>query len=86
MRYGSAQGDGIAIALLFTGGLTPLQTVSAAAGLPFSIVIIAMCISFIKSLRKEDVANLKKQEKKFATIEESNGRLNEIEKKASGNS
>ncbi|MEC5425830.1 BCCT family transporter [Virgibacillus sp. C22-A2] len=46
---------GVAIALLLTGGLTPLQTVSAVAGLPFSIVMILMCISFFKSLRKEAV-------------------------------
>lgn len=44
---------GVAIALHLTGGLTPLQTVSAAAGLPFSIVILAMTISFFKSLRRE---------------------------------
>lgn len=44
---------GVAIALLLSGGLTPLQTVSAVAGLPFSVVVILMCISFFKSLRQE---------------------------------
>lgn len=46
---------GIAITLAISGGLVPLQTVSAVAGLPFSIVIILMCWSFIKSLKSEDI-------------------------------
>ncbi|WP_240377998.1 BCCT family transporter [Bacillus piscicola] len=46
---------GVAIALLLSGGLTPLQTVSAVAGLPFSIVVILMIISFFKSLRQEEL-------------------------------
>ncbi|WP_144461213.1 BCCT family transporter [Siminovitchia fortis] len=44
---------GVAIALLLSGGLTPLQTVSAVAGLPFSVVVLLMCVSFVKSLRNE---------------------------------
>nr|WP_285853700.1 BCCT family transporter [Oceanobacillus luteolus] len=48
---------GVAIALHLTGGLTPLQTVSAAAGLPVSIVIVVMAISFFKSLRKEKLVS-----------------------------
>lgn len=55
---------GVAIALLLTGGLTPLQTVSAVAGLPFSIVMVAMCISFFKSLRREK-AILQSQEEEI---------------------
>ncbi|MEN1968775.1 BCCT family transporter [Lentibacillus sp. N15] len=59
---------GVAIALLLSGGLVPLQTVSAVAGLPFSLVIIAMSISFFKSLRAEkDIVRsspLKTEEKK----------------------
>lgn len=46
---------GVAIALLLSGGLTPLQTVSAVAGLPFSVVVLMMCASFIKSLRNEKI-------------------------------
>lgn len=49
---------GVAIALSLSGGLTPLQTVSAVAGLPFSIVVLLMCWSFFKSLRKESVESL----------------------------
>ncbi|VEF49539.1 BCCT family transporter [Bacillus freudenreichii] len=48
---------GVAIALLLSGGLTPLQTVSAVAGLPFSVVVLLMCASFIKSLRNEKLGN-----------------------------
>ena len=44
---------GVAIALLLTGGLTPLQTVSAVAGLPFSVVVVLMCVAFFKALRDE---------------------------------
>lgn len=54
---------GVAISLLLSGGLIPLQTVSAVAGLPFSIVILAMCVSFFKSLR-EEVVETEKLEKK----------------------
>lgn len=60
---------GVAIALLLTGGLTPLQTVSAAAGLPFSIVMLAMIISFFKSLRREKVT-LQAKEEAATTTEE----------------
>ncbi|WP_408008372.1 BCCT family transporter [Pseudalkalibacillus sp. A8] len=44
---------GVAIALLLSGGLSPLQTVSVAAGLPFTVVMLFMCVSFFKSLRQE---------------------------------
>lgn len=43
----------IAIALLLSDGLSPLQSVSVAAGLPFTVIMLFMCISFIKSLREE---------------------------------
>jgi glycine betaine transporter len=43
----------IAIALLLSGGLSPLQSVSVAAGLPFTLIMLFMCVSFIKSLREE---------------------------------
>ncbi|OCA91779.1 glycine/betaine ABC transporter permease [Bacillus wudalianchiensis] len=44
---------GLAIALLLSGGLSPLQSVSVAAGLPFTLIILFMCVSFFKSLRRE---------------------------------
>lgn len=57
---------GVAIALSLSGGLTPLQTVSAVAGLPFSIVVLLMCWSFFKSLR-EETAQTQVQNKSEAT-------------------
>jgi glycine betaine transporter len=48
---------GVAIALLLSGGLVPLQTVSAVAGLPFSLVVILMIFSFFKSMRNEVADN-----------------------------
>lgn len=50
---------GVAIALSLSGGLTPLQTVSAVAGLPFSIIVLLMCWSFFRSLRAEKKAGFK---------------------------
>lgn len=43
----------LAIALLLTGGLSPLQSVSVAAGLPFTVILLFMCYSFYKSLQAE---------------------------------
>ncbi|WP_035712385.1 BCCT family transporter [Salibacterium aidingense] len=45
--------SGLSIALLLSGALSALQSISAVAGLPFSIVILGMCYSFIKSLKEE---------------------------------
>ncbi len=63
---------GVAIALLLSGGLTPLQTVSAVAGLPFSVVVLLMCVSFIKSLRNETFGSNNKVEydRKSCDVEE----------------
>lgn len=38
--------------LLIGGGLTALQTASILTGLPFSIIIVVMCISFYRSLEE----------------------------------
>ncbi|SDI86836.1 BCCT family transporter [Natribacillus halophilus] len=54
---------GLAIALLLSGTLTALQSISAAAGLPFSLIVIGMCVSFFKSLREEYVGLSYKKEK-----------------------
>jgi len=43
----------MAIGLLISGGLKPLQTISIVAAFPFSFVIILACISLIKELRNE---------------------------------
>jgi glycine betaine transporter len=55
---------GVAMALLLSGGLSPLQSVSVAAGLPFTMVMLLMCVSFFKSLREEVGLYSDKQETK----------------------
>ncbi|MXV19185.1 glycine betaine uptake BCCT transporter [Deinococcus xianganensis] len=43
----------IAVALLLSGGLSGLQNASIVAALPFSAVMLAMCVSLVKALREE---------------------------------
>lgn len=45
----------IAIALLLSGGLSGLQTMAIVTAFPFSIILIAMIISFISELKKENI-------------------------------
>lgn len=46
----------LAIALLLSGGLSPLQSVSVAAGLPFTVIMLFMCASLIKSIKQEEAS------------------------------
>lgn len=46
----------LAVVLLLTGGLQNLQTVSLAAAMPFSIIMMCSCWSFVKALAKEEKA------------------------------
>jgi choline/glycine/proline betaine transport protein len=46
----------IAAVLLWAGGLEALQTAAITAALPFSLVIIAMCVALVAALRKEVAA------------------------------
>lgn len=46
--------SGIALALLYSGGLQALQNTMIIAALPFSIVIAVMVISLLKALHKEE--------------------------------
>ena len=43
----------VAAVLLVAGGLGALQTASITAGLPFAIVLLVMCYSLVKGLRRE---------------------------------
>ncbi|PZR55075.1 BCCT family transporter [Xylanimonas oleitrophica] len=43
----------LAIALLLAGGLAALQTASILIALPFSVVLIGMCVATVKALRVE---------------------------------
>ena len=45
----------LAYLLLSSGGIKPLQTISIAASLPFLLIMIFMCVSFIRELRKEKI-------------------------------
>lgn len=42
----------LAVVLLLTGGLQNLQTVSLAAAMPFSLIMVCACVSFWKALTK----------------------------------
>ncbi|WP_172639482.1 BCCT family transporter [Streptomyces tailanensis] len=64
----AAQGA-VAIALLVasgtgTGSLTTLQTVAIITALPFSLVMIGMCLATAKAFRREHHANLAAQRRK----------------------
>ncbi|GAA2096959.1 MULTISPECIES: BCCT family transporter [Brevibacterium] len=43
----------IAIALLWSGGLEALQAASLATALPFSVVLVLMCLALFRALREE---------------------------------
>lgn len=54
----------VAVALLLSGGLQGLQTMSIVTALPFSIILALMMISFIMELRKEKIYKIPKHPKK----------------------
>ena len=43
----------LAIGLLISGGLKPLQTISIVAAFPFAFIMIAACISLLKELKHD---------------------------------
>ena len=53
--WGSAIGT-VAIVLLLAGGLQALQAASVAAGLPVSVILLAVLFGVIKSLREDSSA------------------------------
>ncbi|WP_277068605.1 BCCT family transporter [Saccharomonospora viridis] len=53
----------VAVALLFAGGLSALQTVAILIALPFSVVMLGMCASIIRDFRAERAAMLRAQRK-----------------------
>lgn len=51
-------GEGlVAAVLLLAGGLKALQTASIAAALPFSVILLLMCIGLVKGLLQEEEEN-----------------------------
>ncbi|WP_371327653.1 BCCT family transporter [Demequina sp. NBRC 110053] len=57
----------VAIALLLSGGLSALQTAAIITALPFSIVMIGMCLATIKAFRREHSAFLRSNREEFVT-------------------
>ena len=45
----------MAAVLLLAGGLTALQTASITAALPFSVIMLFMCLGIVQGLRQEAV-------------------------------
>lgn len=43
----------MAVGLIISGGLKPLQTISIVAAFPFALIMILVCVSLIKELKKE---------------------------------
>lgn len=54
----------VAVALLISGGLQGLQTMSIVTALPFSIILFLMMVSFVMELRKEKIHIVPKHHKK----------------------
>ena len=50
----------VAVALLLSGGLQGLQTMSIVTALPFSIILVLMMLSLIMELRKEKIYKIPK--------------------------
>ncbi|MFT9848790.1 glycine betaine uptake BCCT transporter [Aneurinibacillus sp. REN35] len=51
----------IAVVLLMSGGLQGLQTASIITALPFTVILVLMCVSIIKALKMEDREKKKKE-------------------------
>lgn len=47
----------MAIGLLISGGLKPLQTISIVAAFPFAFIMVLSCVSLVKELKKEKLLN-----------------------------
>ncbi|ACB84203.1 BCCT family transporter [Natranaerobius thermophilus] len=52
MTWGASQ-SGIALILLFTGGIQALQQMSITAALPFSIIMVLLCYNLLSALKEE---------------------------------
>ena len=52
----------IAVVLLLSGGLRGLQTASIVAALPFSLIMVGMCVSLLRAL-KQEMNQIRKRER-----------------------
>lgn len=59
----------IAIVLLMSGGLEALQTASILTALPFAVIMLGMCISLAKALRKESQELRLKEKKRYRKLD-----------------
>ncbi|WGU94884.1 BCCT family transporter [Paenibacillus dendritiformis] len=60
----------IAIVLLLSGGLDALQTASILTALPFAVVLLGMCASLAKALRREERERRLKEKKRRRKLDE----------------
>lgn len=60
----------IAIVLLLSGGLNALQTASILTALPFAVVLLGMCASLAKALRREEYDRRLKEKKRRRKLDE----------------
>jgi choline/glycine/proline betaine transport protein len=51
----------IAVVLLLAGGLKALQTAAIASGFPFALIMVGMCVAFLKDITKEFQLNEQSQ-------------------------
>jgi choline/glycine/proline betaine transport protein len=59
----------LAAALLLAGGLVALQTGSITIGLPFCVIIIVMCFSLLRGLRREELGLIPEAHQRHAAGE-----------------
>jgi choline/glycine/proline betaine transport protein len=53
--WGLAEGA-IAATLVYAGGLEGLKTAAICTGLPFCVVLLVVCVAFVRALRMESAA------------------------------
>lgn len=71
-----------AMALLYSGGLQAVQNVMIIAAFPFSIILLLMVFSLIKSLRFERTrtdAKQRKEQRELTAIKKAARQTNELE-------
>jgi choline/glycine/proline betaine transport protein len=87
--WASAEGA-VAIALLLAGGLLALRTMAILIALPFSIIMLAMCVATWRAFRREHQAYLRAQDRQLRRQltdhmeEHFEGRFEEVKALANG--
>lgn len=60
----------IALVLLFSGGLTALQSASIVTALPFTVIMLLMCLSVLRALRGEDREQRRKEKERRKKVDQ----------------